>query len=623
MPKKKQKKRTVSRKPLKNSEAAKLLAYLNTTYHKIHKTYEDLFWTSYMGDHSVDTKFTAARQARENFRTNTELFEKVKAAKKTATKAEQKKLAEWEWFFSLYQTPKELLPLFEKISAFEAKINKRQTSEKEGYIDPYTKKFVRASRNQLFMMTSTHSDERVRKACAKATDELGKKNIDDLIKLVAMRNEFARALGYEDFYAYKVKTEEGMTKKELFAIFDTLYEKTKHAFTAVRKMEETMPGLRKPWNKGYMLAGDFTKEADPYFPFEEALPRWGRSFAALGIDYQGGTLQLDLLDRKGKYENGFCHWPDLVQYKNGKRIPGSANFTCNVVYGQVGASQRGYITLFHEGGHAAHLLNSTQTEVCVNNEYPPASTAWDETQSMFLDGMFSSIEWASRYATNSEGETYPFDLFERETKKLHALAPLRFMGILMVMDFERRIYEEPKLTSAKVLKITKEVFLKHSDASAPSLRPLIIPHIYSWESACSYHGYGLAELTVYQWREHFYKKYGYIVDNKKVGKEMTKMWTYASAKPFAECVKLATGKKLSPDAYLRNVNRPLSRVLSDAKKRIEKLKRVKKHTGPIKLGARIKMVHGKKTVADNKSSFEAMSKKYATWLESQRITDGT
>ena len=42
---------------------------------------------------------------------------------------------------------------------------------------------------------------------------------------------------------------------------------------------------------------------------EKALENWGRSFSKLGIDYQGATMTLDLLDRKGKYSNGFCHWP--------------------------------------------------------------------------------------------------------------------------------------------------------------------------------------------------------------------------------------------------------------------------------------------------------------------------
>ena len=48
---------------------------------------------------------------------------------------------------------------------------------------------------------------------------------------------------------------------------------------------------------------------DPYFPFEEAVEVWARTFAALGIHYRGATMRLDLCDRPGKYSNGFCHWP--------------------------------------------------------------------------------------------------------------------------------------------------------------------------------------------------------------------------------------------------------------------------------------------------------------------------
>ncbi len=38
-----------------------------------------------------------------------------------------------------------------------------------------------------------------------------------------------------------------------------------------------------------------------------------------------------------------------------------------------------------------------------------------------------------------------------------------------------------------------------------------MPHIYSWESSAYYHGYGLALLGVDQWREYFFKKYGFFL----------------------------------------------------------------------------------------------------------------
>lgn len=601
-----------------DSSVEDVLNQLNTKYLRIHRNYEKFFWISYMGDHSVDAKFEKAQIAREKFRTDEKLLKKVQEAKQHATKKELKLLGQWELFFNKFQTPTEAKDVFSKVVTLEKEILKKQTSRKEGYIHPKTKKFIPASRAQMQDIMVTHDDEKIRRACFVALEELAVLCADEYIELVRLRNEYARILGFEDFYAYKIKTEEDMTKTELFKIFDEIYEKTKYAFKEYKKLEKTKPGIRKPWNKGYMLSGDFTKESDPYFPFDEALQRWGESFAALGITFHGGTLQLDLLDRKGKYENGFCHWPDLVHYVNGTRKPGSANFTCNVSYGQVGSAEDGYNTLFHEGGHAAHLLNSMQTQTCVNNEYPPASTAWDETQSMFLDSMLSSIEWTTRYAKNKDGESYPFNLFLRELKKLHRFSPLSMMGITSVMTFERRVYETKKLTKKELFTIAKSTYRKYSDTAVDSYRLLSIPHIYSWESSCSYQGYGLAQLAVVQWRTYFFKKYGYIVDNKNVGRELKRMWKYGSAETFQNCVKLATGTKLSPQPYVKSVTAPLPKVLKKAQEKITRLEKVKRHSGKIDLDATIKMVHGKKVVATNKKSFEDMAATYAAWLNAKK-----
>jgi oligoendopeptidase F len=364
-----------------------------------------------------------------------------------------------------------------------------------------------------------------------------------------------------------------------------------------------------------MLTGNLAVEEDAYFQFENVLSYWGRSFAALGIHFNGGRVSLDLLDRKGKHNNGFCHYPDLVHYKNGKRIPGSSNFASNAVPGQVGSGIEGIHTVFHEGGHAADRLNSMQQETCVNTEYPPSSVSWAETHSMFMDTISSSIEWRMRYAKNAEGRSYPFELFLKKLDAVYPLYPLDMMHVSFIVTFEKEIYETKNLTTEKVISIAKKAFKKHYDRSEDSIWALNVSHIYSWESSGYYHGYGLAELGVCQWREYFFKKYGYIVDNPKVGKEITKMWSYASLYPTKKLVEMATGKKLSPDAFIRSVTKSKAKVIADAKDRIERLKKVPLYTKPVDLNGKIIMVHGKKKIADNSKSFEDMDKKYRAWLK--------
>ncbi len=210
---------------------------------------------------------------------------------------------------------------------------------------------------------------------------------------------------------------------------------------------------------------------------------------------------------------------------------------------------------------------------------------------------------------------------------------------MAVSQFERQVYElkDKARTEEKMLEIAKKTFRKYFERSEDSTWLLGVPHIYSWESSASYHGYGLAELAVSQWRDYFYKKYGYIVDNPKVGKEMAKVWALGSTYTFNDCVKLATGKKLSANAYLKEVTSPMKTILKNAKAKCERLKKVKSlvanadtnakagantdakvdaNVGGLNqvLNAKIIMCHGKEDIADNSKSFEDMAKRYGEWL---------
>lgn len=598
--------------------ATTFLTHLNTTYAKLQKTFEELFWVSRMGDHSVDARMDKAQSALDAFRSDEKLLNTTRSFVAHADTQTRERLNTWIRFFECYQSPAELLKLKQRIDTLESKVLKDRSQRKEGYIDPYTKRFVKASSNKMASMVRTHPDEKIRKACFEAREKLAVLQIDDYVTMVNMRNDYAQALGYDDFYDFKLRRQEGFTKKELFSIFDDIYEKTRYAFKDIRALEKKMPGLRKPWNFAYMMSGDFTAEEDPYLPFSDALMRWGRSFAALGADFKSGTLTLDLLDREGKWNNGFCHWPRLVQFEKNKRIPGAASFTCNVVVGQVGSASEGYDTLFHEGGHALHLLNTEEHDVALNHEYAPMTVSWAETQSMFFDSVYSSIEWKNRYATGKDGSPYPFDLFERRVRKLSLIQPHSLHGIMFVVEYERHIYETKNLTKEKVISIAKKMYKKYFDRSGDSLHALNIPHIYSWEISAYYHGYGLAQLAVAQWREYFYKKYGHIVDNPRIAKEMTTVWKYGSRHSFQKFVELATGKKLSPKAYLDTITVTPAKKIAQAKKRIARLEQVPRRTKPIKLNAHIRMVDGKKVIADNTKSFEDMAEKYGKWLQAKK-----
>lgn len=130
---------------MKRSSASQFLDTLNGEYFELHQEYEKYFWISYMGDSSVNAKKDRVLARRDAFRADSKHVEKIKALFPDATKEEKRSFALWLKFFDCYQSPKDALPLKNKISARESALLKKQAQRKEGYVDPYTKKFVLAS----------------------------------------------------------------------------------------------------------------------------------------------------------------------------------------------------------------------------------------------------------------------------------------------------------------------------------------------------------------------------------------------------------------------------------------------------------------------------------------------
>lgn len=604
-----------------------LLTELNETYAHLHQQKEELFWTTRMGISEDFEAYTAAESALMAFTQDTEHLRQSREAHAAALELGRQDLVQtlsgWVAYFSANVIESaEGRALIERLSQQETELLKKRKAMNLGYTLP-DGTFHSASSVALALKVSTAPDEATRKACFHGLESIERMALDSgFLDIVRTRNAFARSQGYQDFYDYKVSVTEGMSKQELFGYLDELERRTRAAAQALverQRARATELGVSDPvapWNFRYLTQGDSLKELDPYMSFADSVGRWGRSFHNMGVKFDGAMLQLDLMDRKGKYENGFCHAP-AVPYRrlDDSRVRAKVNFTSNAVPGQVGSGQRASETLFHEGGHAAHFANVLMGAPCFSQEFAPSSTAMAETQSMFFDSLLGDADWRRKYANT------PWEVIERSVRASQPLKAMYIRNLLIVCFAEKALYElsDADLTAENALAAFKQVEQRLTFLERCPRPTLAVPHLLNNESSAIYHGYILADCAVAQTRHFFIERDGYITDNPKVGPEMREhYWRPGNSRRFRDFIASLTGKPFSVDAYVADVTASTEEALAEERRLWDLAERVPTPNSPVEMDMTLRVVHGAEVIASTETaSFEQVAERFREWVVAQ------
>eukprot|EP01063_Lacrimia_lanifica_P016002 TRINITY_DN22630_c0_g1_i1.p1 TRINITY_DN22630_c0_g1~~TRINITY_DN22630_c0_g1_i1.p1 ORF type:complete len:633 (+),score=226.34 TRINITY_DN22630_c0_g1_i1:33-1931(+) len=602
---------------------------MNDDYAKLHNSFEDNFWATKMNLEGNSTdELTRTKIEYEGFLQKKEHLTTVRAMLKEEGVSETQKsvLQIMERTLLCYMMETEdAAKLKEQTVAKESVLEERRNGMKLGYTDPKTGEFVAGSTGMLRDKMRTSDDEALRKACWEGMRSVGPFVVEDFCDIVKLRNQTSRKNGYADYYEYKIQTTEGFDKARLFEILDDLEASTRPILEKARAKLAADKGEQalEPWNMGYSMAGSVVKEMDPYFPFDRAVSAWARSFAAMGIEYRKSVMNLDLCDREKKYSNGFCHWPVCPYVKpDGTEVACVTNFTSLAIPSAVGSGHTALTTLMHEGGHAAHFANIVQPSPFFSQERAPMSVAYAENQSMFLDSLVGDAAWVGRYAKSNDGSVLPWDLFEKKVRQTHDYQVFAVRSMLIVPYFEKALYELPEeeVTPENVLRLADEIDMKLFGGMCA--RPcLAVPHILADESSCYYQGYILAEMSVYQTRNHFLQKYGHIVDNEQVGKDLAEVyWRPGNSENFLALVEKMTGKPLTADAMVEDLKQDVEDRLAGEKKDYAAAvqagpKYSDKDDVAKLLNMRMRLVHGDRVIADSdESGFSASCEAYRKWI---------
>lgn len=603
-----------------------LLQKLNRTYLHAHFEKEDAFWKDKMGLAArVPGDFEKKEIHLQSWIADPKYLPALRAelAEPDLTPDDRIGLQGWLRFFEVnaMENP-EAKALANRIVEMEGRLQEARGAMKLGYIDPGTKEFTPASSIRLGLFVRTSKDEALRKAAHRGLQSIEREVLDKgFLDIVRERNRLGRMLGFEDYYDYKVTRNEGFSKRVLFDILGDLEKRTRDACKASLDQLAAKSGsaAREAWNFLYLTAGDVTAQMDPYFGFGTALGRWGRSFTALGIKYRGATLTLDLLDRKGKYENGFMHGPVPGFMDAGEYLPARINFTANAIPNQVGSGHRATETLFHEGGHAAHFSNILMPSPCFSQEYAPTSVAFAETQSMFLDSFIETPEWLVRYARDERGLPMPLDLIRENIIKKQPYKAFALRAMLTVCFGEKAIYEMPEaeLTPDNVIKTLRRIEADLQFLNEGTRPVLSVPHLLSGESSAYYHGYVLAEMAVHQTRRFFLQRDGALVDNPRIGRDLAEhYWKPGNARTFPDMIQGLTGRPFGAEATVEMVNKPLAEALAEVDEAAGRDAAPASMAAPVDLDAVIRIVHGDEVIASNENGepFDELELRFAKWL---------
>ncbi|MEO7107800.1 MAG: M3 family metallopeptidase [Rhodoferax sp.] len=601
---------------------------LNTDYLAVHKAKEDLFWDTYMAVSNDDAGFARAEEAYKNFISDPARLATVRKALSSLEGADESDaalrhgLTGWLALFesNIIDNDAGRTMMAELIQLESDLFTKRrdlvlQHTNEAGQVED-------ATLSMLSTNMGTNRDEAARKSSHDALMQLERWVLaNGWLDIVKKRNAFARAQGFPNYFDYKVLKNEQMSADQLFTILDDFEERTRAANKRALDDLQKNHGATatEPWNLRFLVSGDVTRQFDPYLSFAKGLERWLQSFRRLGIAYRGATMQLDLLERKGKYQNGFCHGP-IPPFFDAQNhwVAGQINFTAGAKPDQIGSGARAINTLFHEGGHAAHFANVTQNSPCFSQEFAPTSMAYAETQSMFCDSLLDDADWLKRYAHNAKGDPVPDELIHARIKTMQPFAAFSERSTLVVPYFERALYRlsDEELTPDTVLALARATELRILGVAVGPRPLLAIPHLLNQESAAAYHGYLLANMAVYQTRAYFERTYGYLTDNPAIGPALSEhYWARGNSISHNDTLLSLTGEPFNAKYLADSCNQTVDEAWAEAQTKMAEANVRSYPPAPnVDLDATIRIVHGDELIADNRQSDQAMCQQFEQWV---------
>ena len=362
--------------------------------------------------------------------------------------------------------------------------------------------------NEIKGILKDQTNRVVRRQAWEASKQVGRAVSTDLIRLVKLRNEAARALGFDNYHTLALTVGE-QDVNDLDRLFDELYELTNEPFARLKadldrslasryyiSVKEMMPwDYHDPFFQETPMV--YSLDLDVFYADRDILELAETFFAGIGLGVDSILARSDLYEKEGKNPHAFCINIDRE---------GDVRILCNLVNNETWME-----TLLHELGHGVYDLYLDSDVPYLLRE--PAHAFTTEAVAMFFGRLSRNPAWMQAMLDLSDAQTAEIAAVSDKYAQLKQLIFARWAMVMYA--FEKQLYANP---DQDLNALWWDLVEKYQLVQRPPRRhePDWAAKIHFAIAPCYYHNYMLGELLASQLHHHLATKVLRIRDDRDI-----------------------------------------------------------------------------------------------------------
>jgi peptidyl-dipeptidase A len=411
--------------------------------------------------------------------------------------------------------------------------------------------------NEVRRILATSTDSAKRRAAWEASKRVGRQVEPHLKRLVKLRNENARKLGFKNYHEMQLALNE-QSQQQVLALFDELDTLTRQPYRAAKAELDAVlarncgitPAELRPWHYHDPFCQEPPDMPDANFDAVYAsldIPHLCRDFyAGIGLPVDDVLARSDLYEKKGKCPHAFCSDIDRR---------GDVRVLTNIV-----PNEQWLETLLHELGHSVYSSKNI-----------PASLPYTlrcESHILTTEGIAMMFE---RFGDNT-GWLKAMGVKISDPAAFRRVAVQRRRNQLLIFSrwcqvmfrFEMALYDNPE---QDLNRVWWDLVEKYQEVRRPEGRnePDYAAKIHIVTSPAYYHNYLMGELFASQVHHAVAREVlhssdpatAVYVGNPAAGRFLKeRVFVPGRTMDWRRLTKFATGEDLNPKAFAEDIKQP-------------------------------------------------------------------